>query len=112
MSDQDVIRKRREEQLRAALALGDRAAVTMLRARIAADEPKYAASEDGQEALAQAAELAKIARRKAVAEHVRTHADDYPFTAARMSAVPYAGGENDGLDAGERAMLQYQRESR
>jgi hypothetical protein len=60
----DVIRKRREEQLRAALAINDRTAITMLRARIAADEPRYAATEDGQAALAQAAELAKIARRR------------------------------------------------
>jgi hypothetical protein len=65
MSDQDVIRKRREEQLRAALELGDRAAVTMLRARIAADHPTYVPSDEAQEALREAAELAKIARRKA-----------------------------------------------
>ena len=29
-----------------------------------------------------------------------------------FSDVAYSGGENDGLDAGEQAMLQYQRESR
>ncbi len=57
--------ERLRTQLARAEAKGDLAAAVMLRARIAADEPKYAATDEAQDALAQAAELAKIARRKA-----------------------------------------------
>lgn len=59
-------------QLEHAERIGDLAAATMLRARLraerAANQPSYAATEDGQAALAEAAELARIARRKAWSE--------------------------------------------
>lgn len=105
--------KRLRAQLARAEKIGDIAAATMLRARIAADYPAYAATDEGQAALAQAAELARIARYKArVAEAIRQAPDDGKSVCIGMSDVPFVGDWLEGLDPGEREILRYQRESR
>lgn len=64
----------------------------------ASNDPAFAATDEGQEALARAHRRSLYLRR--------------PVVSGGMSSVPYSGGENDLLDPGEAAMLAYQRESR
>ncbi len=91
----------------------------------AANDPAFAATEAGQRALAAAARIATMARRSAMRELTyrggtvteREITDTYyaaepARTTGRLSSVPYAGDPLDLLDAGEREMLRYQRESR
>lgn len=67
MAQDERDRQRWKAQLEAAEVLGDCAAQTILRAHLAADHPDFAATEDAQAALREAAELARIARAKATA---------------------------------------------
>ncbi len=61
-------RQRWQAQLEAATARGDRVAQTILRAHLAANHPEYVGTDAAQEALREAAELARVARRKAWSE--------------------------------------------